>query len=427
MSLPRMDLPHNASFGHAPIKLPLQMRLLNALGPYFAAMGFFNMKEDPDHYMRWAQQRLNLDDFGDFDLRTPLKYLLNTLKHEAGLGLFGRIASDKMIRRNLMNSLLLQEEFAKIPALADVDVESPLIIICTPRTGSTLLHNLLAQHTEARAPKMWELHRPSPAPLPINEFTDQRIKQSDLEFGMYYRMVPDMKAIHYFAPEAIEECTHIFNNLFSCRLSFSTMANTSSYTDWIMEQDMSDTYIAYKKHLQVLKYHYQNQILVLKSPAHILSLEALTSVFPKAKIIHLHRDPATAAGSFCSLTEAVQISMRNQVDTLAIGNMWRKFWTPAMLNSIAWRKKKQLNVLDVDFRTLIKDPYHTVENIYQHFNLAVPSTLKGNVQRYLQEHPKDEYGAHQYSLERYGLDRRELHREYQHYIDYYQVALEGGS
>ncbi len=98
-----------------------------------------------------------------------------------------------------------------------------------------------------------------------------------------------------------------------------------------------------------------------------------------------------------------------------------------MLNSIAWRKKKQLNVLDVDFRTLIKDPYHTVENIYQHFNLAVPSTLKGNVQRYLQEHPKDEYGAHQYSLERYGLDRRELHREYQHYIDYYQVALEGGS
>ncbi|OUR97587.1 hypothetical protein A9Q81_13005 [Gammaproteobacteria bacterium 42_54_T18] len=427
MSLHQMDLPVNASFGHAPIQLPLQMRLLNALGPCFAAMGFFNMKEDPDHYMRWAQQKLDLDSFGEFDLRTPLKYLLNTLKHEAGLGLFGRIAADKMIRRNLMNNLLLQEEFVKNPTLGDVDVESPLIIICTPRTGSTLLHNLLAQHTESRALKMWELHRPNPAPLPINEFTDQRIKQSDQEFGMYYRMVPDMKAIHYFAPEAIEECTHIFNNLFSCRLSFSTMANTSSYTDWIMEQDMTDTYIAYKKHLQVLKYHYQKKILVLKSPAHILSLDALTNVFPKAKIIHLHRDPATAAGSFCSLTEAVQISMRNQVDTQAIGGMWRKIWTPAMLNSVAWRKNKQLDVLDVNFKTLIRDPCRTVENIYQHFNLPVPNSLKGSVHRYLQEHPKDEYGTHQYSLERYGLCRRELHREYRDYIDYYQVPLEADS
>ena len=83
--------------------------------------------------------------------------------------------------------------------------------------------------------------------------------------------------------------------------------------------------------------------------------------------------------------------------------------------------------LDVNFKTLIRDPCRTVENIYQHFNLPVPNSLKGSVHRYLQEHPKDEYGTHQYSLERYGLCRRELHREYRDYIDYYQVPLEADS
>lgn len=407
-----------------PIALPFQMRMLNKLGPSLSTLGLCEINEDPDFYMQWAQKKMGLKNFGDYDLREPLQHLLATLKNEAGMSLFGRIATDKMIRRNLMNNLQMAQAFQDQPEMAKVDLESPIIIICTPRTGSTLLHNLMAQHSNVRSPKMWELHRPCPAPLPKNEWSDKRIKQSDQEFGLYYRMVPDMKAIHYFAPEAIEECTHIFNNIFTCRLSFSTMANASSYTDWIMDYDMAKAYRSYKQHLQVLKYHYQKQILVLKSPAHILSLDALSEVFPKARIIHLHRDPATAAGSFCSLTEAVQISMRNKVSTKAIGDMWKTFWTPAMNNSIDWRKRTSLQVVDVNFKDLVKNPSNTVKNIYQGFDCDVPDDLESQIKKYLQDHPKDEYGIHEYALERYGLNRDELYQDYENYIDRYQVPLE---
>ena len=76
--------------------------------------------------------------------------------------------------------------------------------------------------------------------------------------------------------------------------------------DWIRQIDMAPVYRALKRQYQVLKLHYPGQLLVIKSPAHILSLAALAEAWPDARIVHLHRDPATAAGSFCSLTEDVK-------------------------------------------------------------------------------------------------------------------------
>jgi len=409
---------------HPPIELPFQLKALNALGPAFNHIGLFNINDDPNVYIRRAQIKSGLKNLGPYDIEEPLRRMLHTMKHEADLNLFGRIGAIQMTMRNIINNLMLEEEFTNNPKLGKVDVDDPIIIICTPRTGSTLLHNLMNQHEQVRAAKMWELHRPCPPTLPENEFNDIRIKQSDREFGMFYRLVPEMRAIHYFAPEAIEECTHLFGNLFNCRLSFSTLANSSSYSDWIFQQDMSDAYRAYKRYLQVLHLNYPSKFLVLKSPGHILQLDALEEVFPKAKLIHLHRDPATAAGSFCSLTEAVQIAMRNKVDPLAIGEMWNTFWTPALLESISFREKSKLQIIDVDFKQMIKAPFDTVSNIYQNFAKEIPDSLSSNIESYLQSHPKDEYGIHEYSLERYGLNKNSLYEQYQPYINKFHVSLD---
>ncbi len=417
----------NEVMGTPPIRLPLQLNALNAVGTALRRFGLLDLHEDPEVYMRRARRKTRLTDFGPFDIKDPLRRMIHTMKHDADLSLFGRIAATQMILRNLMNNLLLQHEFATNPDVSRVDVEEPIIIICTPRTGSTLLHNLMNQHEGVRAPKMWELHRPCPPTRPEDEFTDERIKLSDREFGMFYRMVPEMRAIHFFAPEAIEECTHLFGNIFTCRLSFSTLANSSSYSDWVFHEDMADAYRAYRRYLQALLLNYPGKFLVLKSPVHILQLDALEAVFPKAKIIHLHRDPATAAGSFCSLTEAVQIAMRKHVDPLAIGDMWKTFWTPAMLKSISWRESTKLQVIDVDFKHLVKNPVEIVNRIFEDFGKPVPDALTGGIEGYLDNHPKDEYGLHEYSLERYGLNREALHEEYQPYIERFSVSLEGKS
>ena len=148
--------------GSPPIRLPLQLKGLNALGPLCHHLSLLELRDDPEFYMRKAEKKTGLNDFGPFDLKEPLQRMLHTMKYEADLNLFGRIGAVQMTLRNLMNNLLLQREFEANPHLAQVDVKEPIIIICTPRTGSTLLHNLMNQHLQVRAPKMWELHRPCP-------------------------------------------------------------------------------------------------------------------------------------------------------------------------------------------------------------------------------------------------------------------------
>jgi len=407
-----------------PISLPLQLRALNALLPLARGIGAFEIREDPSWYEEKARQRTGLHDFGDYDLRSPLTRLLYTLKHETHLSLFGRIGVHSMIGRNLDNNLLATQAFRDHPELVDVDVDAPIIIVCTPRTGSTLLHNLLACHARVRAPRMWELHRPCPPPRPEREADDPRIRASDREFGMYYRLVPEMRAIHFFRPLGIEECIHLFGNNFTCRTSFTTMANITSYTRWVMAHDLTAAYRNYRKNLQILKLHYPDRRLVLKSPAHLLCLRELAAVFPRAKVVHLHRDPVSAAGSFCSLTEAVQITLRNEVDVAEIGRTWDQIWTPALLGADAIQRQTGMEVLHLNYTDLVTDPRGTARRVFQSFGWSIPETLDERINAYLEANPKGRYGRHTYDLRRYGLESHALYAQTAPYIERFEVPRE---
>jgi len=48
----------------------------------------------------------------------------------------------------------------------DQPQSGPLFVIGFGRTGSTFIHNLLALDPKARAPRLWELWYPTPAPKP---------------------------------------------------------------------------------------------------------------------------------------------------------------------------------------------------------------------------------------------------------------------
>ena len=55
------------------------------------------------------------------------------------------------------------------PGVLDEEIEAPLFVAGAPRTGTTLLHGLLATDPAHRAPLGWELLRPLPPPDPDPE------------------------------------------------------------------------------------------------------------------------------------------------------------------------------------------------------------------------------------------------------------------
>ena len=65
------------------------------------------------------------------------------------------------------------------PEVATVEVTPPIVIVGQGRTGTTILHDLLAQDPSNRVPLTCEVDRPCPPPETTTYETDARIDEVD--------------------------------------------------------------------------------------------------------------------------------------------------------------------------------------------------------------------------------------------------------
>ena len=125
-----------------------------------------------------AKRRCGLDDFGEGDFFEALSRLLESCQSEARLNLVGKIALRTNILQTLCSRLLMQRDRQLYPNIARQEIRSPLFIVGLPRSGTTLLHNLLAADPWHRSPLMWEVMSPSPPTHAGEKRRIQRATQS---------------------------------------------------------------------------------------------------------------------------------------------------------------------------------------------------------------------------------------------------------
>src|SRR6185436_19453041 len=111
-----------------------------------------------------ATRRTGLADFGDDAFREPLGILLDGLEREAALTLLGRVIARTDLVRLLENRLYMVDARKRHPEIAEGRIARPLFIVGLPRTGTTILHELLAQDPANRVPMTWEAMHVHPAP-----------------------------------------------------------------------------------------------------------------------------------------------------------------------------------------------------------------------------------------------------------------------
>ena len=105
---------------------------------------------NPDALLEKAARQTGLSDFGGDAFHAPLKILLRSLREEARLNTRGIVIMHRTMLRLLTNRLLTEKAFAENPAMTQTPIDRPLFILGFPRTGTTLLHNLLACDPAAR-------------------------------------------------------------------------------------------------------------------------------------------------------------------------------------------------------------------------------------------------------------------------------------
>jgi len=374
-------------------------------------------------FLEIARRQAGLSDFGDPSFLDPLRRLIESLATEAQLNPVGLLATQHDLIRLLVNRLKMEEDRKRNPGIAEEEIRRPIIITGLPRTGTTLLHGLLALDPASRVPQTWETMYPSPPPEAATYHTERRIGQVDRQIFWFHRLVKGFNKIHPIGARLPEECLVIFSHSF-LSYQFETIHRLPSYLDWLKIQDLRPAYEVHRRFLQHLQWRCPRERWVLKAPAHMFDFEAMFWAYPDACVVMTHRDPIDVTASNASLTATLRAAFSDDVDPFEVGPECSQRWAEAIGKALSSRDRgcaPAERFLDLYYVDLLADPVSAVRKVYAHFELRFPEELKERIQEFLHQNPKDRHGKHHYSLEEFGLNLEEETRRYSSYRERFRL------
>jgi hypothetical protein len=395
------------------------VRALNQVGdPSWVAL-------DEASLVAEALHRTGLDDLGDGDFREPMRRFLAALEEEAKLHYVGRTLARADLVEWLDNRLRVVEACKRDPAIQRAAVEAPIFITGLPRTGTSILHELLAQDPAHRAPLAWEVKRPCPPPETATFETDPRIAEAERAVRLWCEIVPEYDAMHELGARVPVECIALMAPSFRSD-ELSGRHVVPGYAGWLAQAEMRPAYEWHKRTLQVLQSRHARERWVLKAPSHMGALDALFAVYPDARVVQTHRDPLPVMASVASILFATAWVRSDAVSPQAVLG-WFTGETCAHLLANATRVRdagRESHFADVVYADLVRDPIATIARLYERFELAFTADAEARMRAYIAARPKGRHGAHRYEFENTGFDRAVERSRFTAYQQRYGVPSE---
>jgi len=162
---------------------------------------------DADALMALARSTTGFTDLGEADWpgwTDAYEQAVRAIDSEARLHVLGRVLTRGEVLKVLQTWLRLQDYWTARPILAAIPIDAPLFIVGPPRTGTTILLELLALDPQLRAPLAWEaLH-----PLPVEGDEARRLQLSESEQEFWADIHPEFMTMHELASDLPCECVH---------------------------------------------------------------------------------------------------------------------------------------------------------------------------------------------------------------------------
>ena len=375
-----------------------------------------------------AQRRAGgLTDLGAGPFIEPLKRFLSSLENEAHLNAIGLIIARERIVGHTVNRLQYVNDRKNCPEIQKQRIVKPVFIIGMPRTGTTILHELLAADPRLRAPLTWEARFPCPPPPGETLDPDPRIRAADLFFGLQNHLVPGFRTMHEVGANLPCECIDITAHSFRSE-DFLARQQTPSYAVWRASADLGPAYHYHRLVLQVLQWRQSSTRWVLKAPSHMSAISCLLAEYPDACIVHTHRDPLQSMASAESLLTAL-ISMRvREVDQDLIKRFFAGEGLLSRLNHVIEARDRaparESQFYDVRFSDLMQSPVDTLRGIYEQFSMDFDRKDEERTLAYLASKPRGKHGEHAYRVEDLDIDIDEERARFRAYQRRYDVPSE---
>ncbi len=355
-----------------------------------------------DSLLEQAALRAGSDDWGDRGFETALELLLTGCRERDALSDLGWRVLRSTALRHLSNRLLVRA-FAGADAGAEQRPPAGAIVITgLPRTGTTVLQNLLALDVDNRFLALWEALRPVP-PQDAAE-RDARIERAREWLEQFYALVPSFRAIHALTAQGPEECDALLQNSFASQ-HFDDMFDAPAYSQWLSGAPLSAEYEHYALALRVLAAgDPAPKTWVLKSPSHVGHLDALLDVLDCPLVVHCHRPPLAAVTSYASLIATLRGAYEGDLSAPRIGRQALERSATAMTRALAVRATRGSDVfVDVSLREIAADPIAVVRAIYRRAGRATTQPFEQRMRRWLADNPVGRHGSHRPDAGDFGL------------------------
>jgi len=369
-----------------------------------------------------ATEGTGLEDFGEPTWREGLDRLVEALDAEARLNDLGVQIVTSEIVAYLTNRLQIVDWGRSHEEVASGAVVAPLVIVGQPRTGTTILYDLLAHDPAHRAPLTWEVDRPCPPPTTATYETDPRIAEAQAQLDVVDQLIPGFTAFHPLGARLAQECVRMTGGDFRSMI-FATQYRVPSYARWLLwEADMAPAYRWHRRYLQHLQSRHACGRWLLKSPGHLWSLGALIAEYPDAVVLQTHRDPLRVIASVSALTALLRRMACDDPTVAEVASEYAEYIVEGLDRCVADRRRGTVRadrIVDVQLGAFVADPFATIRGIYERLGVELTPDAERRMRSFLAANPGDG-GGHRYRFADTGLDAgplRERARAYQEYFD----------
>jgi hypothetical protein len=381
-----------------------------------------------DQLLESAYEATQLCDLGEPTWQEGLDLLLEDLDRSANLNELGVTIVETELLTYLTNRLRIIDWRATHPEVALGTVRRPLVICGQPRTGTTILYDLLAQDPANRAPLSWEVDFPCPPPTTATYDSDARIDESQAVSDMADMIIPGFSTFHPIGARLAQECVRMTAGDFRSMI-FHTQYDVPRYDHWLLhEADIAPAYRWHRIYLQHLQSGHHADRWLLKSPAHLWHLGALMGEYPDAVVIQTHRDPLKVIASLSALVAHLRRMASDESSVATAATEYCEDIFLGLDRSLIARQDGTLqadNVIDVQFADFMSDPFASIGAIYDRMGVPFTADVEQRMRDFLAAHPGDGDGSGtRYRFADTGLDERDLCLRASGYQDYFGVPSE---
>jgi hypothetical protein len=199
---------------------------------------------------------------------------------------------------------------------------------------------------------------------------------------MQMEVMPRMQQLVPASPTGPMECQELMGLDFRSQY-FEGFAYVPSYSDYLIDADLTTTYAYERRALKLLQWGLPKRPWRLKCPSHLLWLEHLDGAFPDARFVMTHRDPTDVMVSVCDVYAELMSHFNSEVRRLYVGRLNVRDWTTGMDRLLRFRDEHgDDRFFDLSFRAVQTDPIGEVDRLYEWLGEPVTDAFESGMRRW---------------------------------------------